>query len=306
MKFTNNHNLPECWVRALTYDGYSRGEADISVTDLLKSPRQLWLKRRHEDEAETDVSSMAWSLLGSAAHYVADLASTEEMVTEERLFYKHGDITIGGMPDNILPSTSIDDFKITSVWKVIFGEWKDWEFQLNAYRALWYANHEDMINTLRINVLLRDWSAREAQRQNDKGFDSDYPQAPVLSIEMAPQGHPNEFLQKMCERADFLMSFKDVPDDELPFCNDEERWYRGGSYKVYKRGQKRAMPGGVHEEFRDAKEFADRTKEVKPDLKLEVKHIPGQSNACNYCLGAAFCKQRESLKEQTEEVVLEL
>ena len=54
MKITNKHNLPELVVNALTFDTYSRGESDISITQLIDSPRISLLERQHSDEIEQD------------------------------------------------------------------------------------------------------------------------------------------------------------------------------------------------------------------------------------------------------------
>jgi len=39
MKITNNHNLPEPVYKALSKDSYSMGDAEISVTTMIDSPR---------------------------------------------------------------------------------------------------------------------------------------------------------------------------------------------------------------------------------------------------------------------------
>jgi hypothetical protein len=68
MKITNKHNLPEPIYRALTEDNYSRGNSDLSVTQLIDSPRIRILKHRHNDEITEDASEMLWSVLGTAVH----------------------------------------------------------------------------------------------------------------------------------------------------------------------------------------------------------------------------------------------
>ena len=47
MKLTNNHNLPEAIVAAIMNDSYTKGDADISVTELLTPPQLRHLKLKH-------------------------------------------------------------------------------------------------------------------------------------------------------------------------------------------------------------------------------------------------------------------
>ena len=57
MKITNNHNLPESVLNALHRPTYSKGNAHISCTELLNSPRIVQLKRKHWDDVEQDASA---------------------------------------------------------------------------------------------------------------------------------------------------------------------------------------------------------------------------------------------------------
>lgn len=306
MNLTNEFNLPDIWVKALTYSDYNAGDVDASVTDLLKSPRQFWLKRRHGEEVEVDVSSLNWQLLGNAAHYIAEIAlQGEDAKLEERMTVQLGNYSVSGKADAITKD-SVDDFKITSVWKIVFGELDDWIQQLKCYRAMHYMLTGETLDNIRNHVLLRDWSAREAQREGAKSFDTTYPQAPVLTVDHKLDESPKETIEWMKDRIAYLMSFADTPDDELPDCNEKERWYRGGKYKVFVKGNKRAMTGGVKDDFREAKEVAVAEKERNPKRKYEVKHVPGTSNACNYCIGRHFCSQYKEMEELSEELVFEV
>ena len=70
MKFTNKFALPKPLYSALTWDSYTKGKADISVTELLKSPRQRILAKRHDDEITVDASENLWTLAGRAVHHI--------------------------------------------------------------------------------------------------------------------------------------------------------------------------------------------------------------------------------------------
>ena len=72
MKLTNNFNLPETFINVIKRPQYSRGKAQISVTEMLNSPRIVQLRQKHMDEIETDAADMVWSLFGSAVHNILE------------------------------------------------------------------------------------------------------------------------------------------------------------------------------------------------------------------------------------------
>ncbi len=98
MTFTNKYNLPETLVRALSFDGYTPGESNISTTSLIGPPRIFQLKKRHKDKIEEDVIEKVWSLLGQAAHVVVERAEGRNSITEERLYLTINGWTISGLP----------------------------------------------------------------------------------------------------------------------------------------------------------------------------------------------------------------
>ena len=48
MKITNNANIPQPIVDAIKNDSYSKGKADISVTQLIAPAQIVALERKHE------------------------------------------------------------------------------------------------------------------------------------------------------------------------------------------------------------------------------------------------------------------
>jgi len=83
MIITNNQGLPRALVEAVKRDTHKG--ADYSASALTKSPRALWLERRHGDEITKDASEMVWALFGSAVHAVLERADNEHRLTEEYL-----------------------------------------------------------------------------------------------------------------------------------------------------------------------------------------------------------------------------
>ena len=72
MNLTNKYDLPQSLVNAVGRFSYSRGKSDISVTQLIDSPRIVKLKELHNDKIVSDISEEIWKLVGSALHLIAE------------------------------------------------------------------------------------------------------------------------------------------------------------------------------------------------------------------------------------------
>ena len=70
MNITNKYDLPQSLVNAVGRFSYSRGKSDISVTQLIDSPRIVKLKEKHSPEIVSDISEEIWRLVGSALHLI--------------------------------------------------------------------------------------------------------------------------------------------------------------------------------------------------------------------------------------------
>ena len=63
-------------------------------------------------------------------------------------------------------SVNLIDYKVTSVWAVIFGK-IEWERQLNCYAWLFRQKKENIgksVGSLKICAILRDWNRRDARK----------------------------------------------------------------------------------------------------------------------------------------------
>ena len=85
--------------KALTTNNYSRGKSDLSVTQLIDSPRVRILKQRHAEEITEDASEMLWSVLGTAVHTMFEQHEPDGHIVEERLYATVGDWVISGAID---------------------------------------------------------------------------------------------------------------------------------------------------------------------------------------------------------------
>ena len=78
MKVTNRFNLPDVVVQAQSINKYSKGDADISVTQLIDSPRIKVIQEEMYDELKSDISDNVFSVLGTAVHGVFEEAITNQ------------------------------------------------------------------------------------------------------------------------------------------------------------------------------------------------------------------------------------
>ena len=287
MKVTNKHNLPEPVFKALSKDSYSMGDAEISVTTMIDSPRVNILRRKHWDELTEDVSDKVWSVLGTAVHNIFEAEESADYILEERLHVTFKDWKVSGAIDvqkmNPDGTLSIADYKCTSVWSVIFGK-EEWVDQLNCYAWLVREVKNLTISDLQIIAVLRDWKQREAENN------AEYPQSPIVTIDI-PIRDPTE-QSKIVEGYLELHTdarLQDMLGGDLLKCTDKQRWLRGEKWAAMKKGRKRAMKLFDNEE--DATNFCEDSAE-----KLYVEHRPGEPTRCHqdYCRVASFCDQWRS------------
>ncbi len=179
MKLTNKFNLPQTIVNVLKRPTYSRGRANISVTQLINSPKIVALSNKFYDQLEEDVADMVWSMFGSAVHQVLEHGKDDNHVIEERIHVEVDGWHLSGAVDlqikNDDGTVSIRDYKTTSAWAVM-NDKIDWEWQLNVYAYLAEKAKGVTVRDLGIVAIIRDWSRREA------GTKDGYPEAPIKEL----------------------------------------------------------------------------------------------------------------------------
>lgn len=286
---TNSLNLPQPFVDAATSNHrYKPGR--YSVTDLLGGTCEAVLKRRHAGEGEEDVSDRLWAVLGSAVHKVLEMAQSAQEQHQEQwlcvLIEVDGKTySMSGIPDLYDERTgTVTDWKVTSVWQVLFGDYEKWRKQTLAYcwmlRQKGYDAHRGQIV-----AMLRDHQQRKAKTEKD------YPKHPVVVKEW-------EFTNdSFAEIGDLIARwFLDValqeklPDDELEPCGPEERWHKPDKWAVMKSGQKRAVK--LFDSESEANEYADNLSKqpTKRKISYSVEFREGEDTRCqSYCGVAQFC-----------------
>ena len=211
MNITNMHGAPESILQAVTADPYTKGEADFSVTELIKPPQINRLWAEHENKISMDVRDEFWKLLGRGVHNVLEQYS-DGGVSEERHFAKVGDLTVSGAID-LVSNGMVTDYKVTSTYSVMKGLKPEWEQQLNMYS--WLLRQNDISSSsLRIVALCRDWIRSRSDRSQK------YPASPIviLPVPKWPDEQQDQYIE---ERVRVHMDESTIP------CTSEERWARG-------------------------------------------------------------------------------
>lgn len=295
MILTNKHGLPEPLVRAILNDPYEGG-GDISVTRLISPPRIVQLRKRHYDEIEVDVTERLFALMGQAVHTVLeraeDMAAPE--ILEARAEKKIGGWTVSGKPDLWTAPGILDDYKVTSVYSIIYGRKEnggvrpEWAAQMNCNAHL-YRHAGLPVEQLRIIPFYRDFSKTKAKQGGD------YPQvgAEVVSVPVWPD---DDCLAYMINRVGAHKPATLLEDDELPECTPEERWAKPNTWAVMKKGNKRATR--VFEDEGVANTYLSDMA-AKLGKGAYVKFRPGASTRCeDYCEVAPHCNQWAAIKAE--------
>lgn len=363
MNYTNNANLPQSIVNAVTNDTYSKGKADYSASQLGNPPQQQRLFSLNASKITVDVADEIWKLLGTGVHaaledaeykktdvskvksivdtllapmfalysnsnvhygkltegssrsailkdlmdditaYKNKMAQEAEQILsslqkttadiENRMFATLAGKIISGQQDRLDPMLKlIEDYKVTSVWKVLKGDYQDWTEQLNIYR--WLAYHQPkpiVIDKLQVTAILKDWKKHEI------GRNPNYPKVPVAVIEIEVWDMvriTRHILDKVevHEKAKLITDPKELAD-KFP-CSDKDRWVKPGSWKVIKEGNQKASKVFYEDNYENKNQARADATAYQADKGNEYKVIfsGGEPTRClEYCNVAQFCKQ---------------
>ena len=288
---TNKFKLPQFVVDALTHSDYTRGNSDISVTQLIDSPRIARLQREHADEQTKDAVDFVWSRFGTSVHVMFEeslKATGSDVITEERLFTETQGWSLSGAIDAQEVSDDgviISDFKVTSAWSVIFDK-SSWHTQLNVYAYLVRKAKGQTVKKLQIVALLRDWVRRKAEQGGE------YPTAPivVLDIPMWSEAEQDAYVESQIKKH---MEATNT-DQPLIFCSSEETWQKDTVYAVMKKGRKSAV-----KLYKTEAEAVERAEKEGSNHSVEVRK--GEKTRCkgDWCGVSKWCDQYQSeAKEQ--------
>lgn len=297
MKLTNKFSLPETFVRALEKKNaaYDSGQVDVSVTQMINSPRIDRLRKRHYADIEKDLSEELWALFGSTVHSILEDGADPNHIVEERLFAELQGWKFSGAIDvqevHSDNTISIKDFKVTTTFAVMKGgsePKKEWLEQLNIYKYLVEKNKGVKVKDLTIIAILRDWSSSKAKREEL------YPKAAILPIPipMWDYEQTEDFIRSRIiahQEAEIM----DEAGYELPLCSSAEQWETGRTYAIKKPHLKRAA--SVHPSREEAEAILST---MTNPTQYEIVERDGRKTRCegNWCQVAPWCTQWQTEK----------
>lgn len=282
MKITNTQGLPAPLVKAVSHDDYSKGDADYSVTELIKPPRIAALEKQHWHELEEDAADRLWLLMGKAGHEVLR-KSSDGGIVEERCIVEVDDYKVSGQLDYAVVEQSIIDYKFVSLWAIKDGIKPEWEQQLNCYYFM-AEQYGVTVKELKIIAILRDWNINEAKRN---------PELPQAQVVVLPARiWPKEAVENWLRRR--IALHENARSGVLPDCTPEEMWERPERFAVMKRGNKKAS------RVLDSKLDAGQWMASQPNpSQFEIEVRPSERPRCeNYCSVSHLCEQFKLWKEQ--------
>lgn len=298
MKITNNKNLPAPLVRAIekVTSKYDSGKSDITATGIIEPARIGALKAQYRDSLVEDASDLLYAVQGTSVHTLLEAAAkeleAEGYIAEKRYFIDVAGWSVSAQIDLFhIPTSVLQDYKITSVYAVKDGVKEDYAKQLNI-QAECLRQNGFLVKSLQIVAILRDWSKGERDREQAAakaaGFSScKYPenQVVVLDVPIIPR---EEVLAYLAER---VVIHQEARQGTLPLCTDEERWARPSKYAVREPGKKRAT------RLFDTKEAAELfLTDLGKSGKIELR--PGENIRCSsYCPVSKFCSQWKNLQK---------
>jgi hypothetical protein len=324
-------------VDALTNDDYDLQDKPsnvFSATEIIDAPKNRVLTRRHSNEITVDVSDNFHMLDGSAVHYAIEMSNKKEKnrLAEERIFIEVGapdtdwkafTMTEGNKViqdekwydkaktyvavkfDSYDPAAAvIEDYKRTSAWETVRGLKASRVEQLNigalALRILRFN-----VETVRAVLILKDWTNKDRRsaetRSQSFGKECDYPPIPYKEYEFKAWS-VEEMKKFVYFRVNLHVNCMSAPDDQIPECDLESRWYRGEQYAVVKEGlktAKRVFKVEMYDKPEDAYQDATaclsefRAEKPKEAEKFSIEVRPGIDQRCNgekaYCACREFC-----------------
>lgn len=266
---TNKYNLPKAIVNLVKEKEYIDNR--YSITELLAPTREILLSRLHCKEIEFDVSDTITALFGSAVHKLLEEADSEN--AEVKMEYTLDDeTTIVGIADKITED-AIEDYKTCSVSKIQKSDFNDWRDQGLAYAWLRFKLTGEIKRKLRFHALMKDWSKIKSANSTN------YPTYPLYTWEYDISDSDYDYIE-----AKIKAKLKDIKENKNPECTNEEKWYTGTKYAVYKNvSDKKATYIADTEE--DAHNY------IRNKLgAAEIKVRKGENLKCKfYCRVSKWC-----------------
>ena len=274
------------------------GEKEFSTTEVLKSVRQIVLKRRYREQITEDINDTFPRWFGTAVHKLLEdeSAGNPDFMTEQRLNYESPDgFSFSGQFDVLdMKNNMLIDYKTAKVAtidarrKLKDREWLD---QLYLYSFL-IGETMDRPRPRKgmIVAFATDWSKRQVRMK--KG----YPEHPIQMLEwdLDDEDYLSYLIGRTAERMDEAYRLRDRPDKEIPLCTYSDCWCEE-NWAIMKPGAKKAVR--VFSSEAEARAAYDEM----GDGELRIYHrVSDFKNCRDYCPVSGFCQQWQANKDMEE------
>jgi hypothetical protein len=285
---------------------YDNWGSDYSVTGLIRPPREIMLANRYREELDAlpfthdMIENAKKSFRGTAIHNHLEYMIRRYMqknpnkgyVFERRVWDRICGRKISGKFDIFL-NGALYDYKTTSVWKAIFGNWEDYIQQLNLYDYL-LGTCGKKVTVLYLIAWYMDWDKDKTWK------DPDYPKNDIELIHVTekwPTKQQKEFLEG---RIELMKSNEEKADNELDYCTSDEMWEKPTVYAVMRPGQKRAVAAKGLTSRKKAGEYIKKSMAKDKDT-FEIEVRTGTRTKCDdYCKVAPWCNQYQEYTKKKE------
>lgn len=208
------------------------------------------------------------------------------------------------MQSDVYEQKTIYDYKVTSLWSVLYGEKPEWDRQVNIQTAIHRYNGDEVEQAF-IVVVMRDWQKSKSR------YERDYPKTAVakISIPLWSFQEQKDYIQrrvKLHQQAelDFLNADKD--SEVLPMCSDEERWYRGHCFAVKFQDAKGKVNVKAKRKCKSIEEAKQFMRDFAPNLPkgkifAPIEERKGENIRCeSYCDVWFACAFGRKVHEEME------
>ncbi len=289
--FTNGKGLPTPVVQLTEKLGnaYSKGDSDISTTELIGEPLQRILKREYAEGIVEDVVDYTHRMIGTVIHNaLAEMEGDKDSKTEERLYINVNGWVVSGEPDYYvaLRHNTIIDYKYTAKYKTRDGVPEDWKKQISIYAHM-LREHGHQVDFTKFCVWYRDAYAKRG----------DVP-VEVVDCEAYPDQSVAEYLlSRVAYHQVSDPQFNSLVDIScVPECSEKARYHNPKKYAFMKTGRKSAI------KLHDTREGADKDVADNGGKGYWVQERKATNDFCtDYCIVAKYCQYEQARRRDEEE-----
>jgi hypothetical protein len=273
---------------------YSRMGNDVSVTELMKSPREVHLKNRYRPKvAVPELGNLVPSMTGTGLHdqFQRYLHKENDMSgkwqIERRLLTVIDGVRVSGRFDALYDLQDLYDIKVTRAWKFEKGDYSEWETQLNCYDWMLWKDGID-INSIKIMGIVLDWQQGQVWKQG-------YPQSRILMLPMKRWSRTQQEAYMVGRTTEWKKCLS-VSDVNLTLCSDAERWASKPVWKLFRtKSQTRANKVFPTEDRAKAYMKVCQTKDTKwSNARIEKSTDLKWKKCESWCDVAPFCNQYQN------------